>query len=71
MVSPKRSSTGRRKTELLEIIQFVGNRHACSLQRNHGKLPLIIGAFKSAVTKKSIRCKAISFLDGKNRIMTG
>ena len=34
----------------------VGNRHACSLQdiyknRQHQKLPVIIGSFKSAVTK--------------------
>jgi putative transposase len=32
----------------------VGNRHACSLRdkRNHQKIPVIIGSFKSAVTKK-------------------
>ena len=41
---------------IIIIDGFVGNRHACSLQnthenRQHQKLPVIIGSFKSAVTK--------------------
>ena len=52
---------------IIIIYDFVGNRHACSLQNNksdivhacslqnenrqHQKLPVIIGSFKSAVTK--------------------
>ena len=41
---------------IIIINDFVGNRHACSLQnthenRQHQKLPVIIGSFKSAVTK--------------------
>lgn len=34
------------------IIESVGNRHACSLQRRQSqKIPTIIGSFKSAVSK--------------------
>ena len=41
---------------IIVIDDFVGNRHACSLRnvnvnRQHQKLPVIIGSFKSAVTK--------------------
>ena len=40
------------------IVEIVGNRHACSLQfqqctkRQYQKLPVLIGSFKSAVTKQ-------------------
>ena len=36
------------------ILYIVGNRHACSLQtrRQNQKLPIVIGSYKSAVTKK-------------------
>ena len=33
------------------IINPVGNRHACSIQRQYQKLPVIMGSFKSAVSK--------------------
>jgi len=41
---------------IIIIDDFVWNRHACSIQninenRQHQKLPVIIGSFKSAVTK--------------------
>ncbi len=41
---------------IIIINDFVGNRHACSLQNTHEnrqyqKLPEIIGSYKSAVTK--------------------
>jgi len=37
------------------ILSPVGNRHACPLQdrRQNQKIPVIIGSFKSAVTKKN------------------
>ncbi len=36
------------------ILYIVGNRHACSLQtrRQNQKLPIVVGSYKSAVTKE-------------------
>ena len=43
--------------EIMDAIAIVGDRHACPLQsqsvkRQYQKLPIIIGSFKSAVTKQ-------------------
>ncbi len=41
----------------------VGNRHACSLRigRNHQQLPVIVGAYKSAVSKRIRRAGGFEF----------